>query len=176
MKLATLIFLSLLSLTTFANEKISDDKGINVFEEIINRWSDYRSTTFDTTALSSTLISGRCYSKNIKSPWGSALVIEQRKVDNGPIGTPNDYISFGQMLITKPENSFDLWSYNTYKYYIQNGTIKEEMTEFSADSYHVALNEYSIRELNGMYYAVSYIDLAGQREYMNACYYYLNNN
>lgn len=177
MKLTVLIFLVILSLSSYGNEKLIDDKGIDVFDEIVSRWSNYYSGPFDTVALGNTLIAGRCYSKNNKSPWGSALVVEQRKVDNGPIGTPSDYISFGQMLWAKPANSFDTLNYLNFKYLTQNGTIKEDLSEFSSSTYAVDLNAFSIKYNNGMYYAVYYTeDLPGQRNFLSACYYFSNNN
>ena len=177
MKLALLIILIIFSVSSFADETLSSIKGVDIFNEIISRWSNSNSTTFAPEQLGNTLMAGRCYNSFQKRPWGSALVFEQRKVDNGPIGTPNDVITFGQMEWSESADSFDLLNYLYFKHLITVGTIKDNFSEYGIDSEQVALKEYSIKYLNGLYYAVRYNQYGdGNRVYTSACYYFRNNN
>lgn len=177
MKLSLSIFLIFLSLSSFGNETMLSDKGIDIFQEIISRWSNYNSSTFDTETLGNTVLAGRCYIKSQKTPYGTAIVFEQRKIDNGPIGTPNDIVSFGQFLWSESADHFDMLDYANFKYLTRSGSIREDFSEFGSDSQQVGLKDYSIRYLNGQYYAVRfYNDSSGNLDYATACYYFKNNN
>lgn len=177
MKLTLFIFLIVLSVSSFAKETMPSDKGADYFNEIISRWSNSNSTAFETEKLGNTLLAGRCYNSYQKRPWGSALVFEQRKVDNGPIGTPDDVISFGQMEWSDSADNFDLLNYGNFKYLILAGSIKDNFSEFGSDSEQVGLKEYSIKYQDGIYYAVHYIPEGdGRKTFVYACYYFKNNN
>lgn len=177
MKLTLFIFLIVLSISSFAKETMTSDKGVDIFSEIISRWSNLNSTTFETEKLGNTLLAGRCYNSYQKRPWGSAIVFEQRKVDNGPIGTPVDVISFGQMEWSDSADSFDLLNYANFKYLITAGSIKDNFSEFGSDSEQVGLKEYSIKYQDGTYYAVRYnLEGNGRKTFLYACYYFKNNN
>lgn len=167
-------FLALLSLSSYADES-SVDKTPYYFNEIVSRWQDASATGFDTEALGNTLLSGRCYTRYQQSPSGSALVFEQRNVDNGPIGAPSEFVVFGQQTWSNSANYFDSMNYSGFKFMVSTGQIRETLQEIYITPDLVGIDDYAVKYLNGMYYAVKF-DRYDSNYAVSACYYFKNNN
>ncbi|MBC7538787.1 MAG: hypothetical protein H7281_08200 [Bacteriovorax sp.] len=126
------------------------------FDSISQKFNDSgMNGNFDTTVFKSNVLYGRCFYPNSQRAFPSALAIYTSPVSSGPLGNPNDTVSYGLNLINFDKKA-DTWDYYTFAELLySNPELKDKFKELFYDSnnYGVKIGDLVVRKNDdGNYY------------------------
>jgi hypothetical protein len=166
--LAALIF----AVNAFSSEQFTGGKYYSQIQYLytwssapINDYSSYNKSAY----------AGRCFSSDDSKPYGAQLVFENILYDNGPIGTPGDYISYAGFNISDNETEYDnvSWQYSTFKksqLEFDQPEMANAFNTFSSNSY------YKVRFRKDSSKDYFYATVTVENNYVMACYFFKNNH
>lgn len=156
----------LFSINCFAAE------NLGVYFDQIKYSYDYDSSAiWDFSQLDKKVMTGRCFSPVHSKPSGSAIAFQNLAYDNGPIGTPGEYITYSSFGVETDPQYFDMYTFEQYNYWLRSQTYAHyEETKLENNS-NKAGSYWSFRKANSKdyIYAVKTDDF---NQVQLACYYY----
>lgn len=172
-----IVILGLLSFGSMSLAIEQSDKNINMFNEISKKFET--PIHFDPLNYPSSLVSGRCYTKNSRLAKGGALVVNTILQDDGPMGGGSNVVSLGNVVMNPLANFYDSMTFQDYvstwdaKFFEFEQLLNNDYILGSGD-------EYVYRfagDLNGTY--VYAIKTLGNDDYpyspIEACYFFKDN-